>query len=268
MAPSRLLGPLHRSESDQGIHPKYESGRGSPSGVLATGGASPTSSSGEAAVPQVAARRRPPGARNQEATEQQRADELQQRQLQPLSTDGQQQQQQQQLALARVLAARGRFDDALQALDGAGSSSTTSPQSVSAEVLCFRGRCLAGLGRRPQALAAFAGVLAQEPRHIEALLCCAALYKDSGQLEQALASAEQAAAACEAVEGATATAEAAAGDSSSDGAVDSDEGSDGEAGGVRQQQQQQQPGTKDVAMALAVIHTDFGTQKKLGGQPG
>ena len=85
-------------------------------------------------------------------------------------------QQQQHLQLAEVLAAQGRFTDALAALQGVLASAAAAPLAAAptpgtagppaaaaaaalaaaAAALCLKGRCLAGLGSGPQALAACA----------------------------------------------------------------------------------------------------------------
>lgn len=93
------------------------------------------------------------------------------------------------LALASLLAARGRPREALDALKPA-----LARQPAHCAALQLQGQCLAVLGNRPQALAAYAAVLAAEPGHLPALLGCAALYKDAGLLEDALAMLERAAA--------------------------------------------------------------------------
>eukprot|EP00887_Chlorella_sp_A99_P005978 scaffold27.g5978.t1 len=205
----------------------------------------------------------------------------------------------QRVRLARVLATRGRHADALAALEGVPAA------ALSADALCLKGKCLAGHGSRPQALEAFAGVLALEPGHVEALLCCAALYKDSGLLEEALAAVERAAAAAvgaadrsagpdsgssESSNQPTATAPQQAarqgpcGGSGSPASSSAPPHPSGEGGSLQQQAAtagspvERTAGAAmahvpaalppEVAAAQAVIHTDLGTQKKLQGQDG
>ncbi|KAI3432719.1 hypothetical protein D9Q98_004262 [Chlorella vulgaris] len=105
--------------------------------------------------------------------------------------DGRPDQQQQdlgrQLQLAALLLERSRFRDALATLQP-----LLAKHPGDAAALCLQGRCLAAIGNRPQALAAFAAVLSECPGCLPALLGCAAVYKESGLLPEALAALEAA----------------------------------------------------------------------------
>lgn len=96
----------------------------------------------------------------------------------------------QQLCLAVLLLERGRHGDALSALQPLLAQHASSPQ-----LQCLQGCCLAALGSRPQALAAFAAALAQQPGCVPALLGCAGVYKDTGLLGESLQALQRALAA-------------------------------------------------------------------------
>lgn len=176
----------------------------------------------------------------------------------------------QQLQLAALLLERGRHADALSALQPLLAQQPGSP-----DLLCLQGRCHAAAGSRPQvrkqggpprclllllictvspgcsvqqkltlpvwptqALAAFAAALAADAACVPALLGCAAVYKDSGLLPDALASLEKALAAVEPADQAAAAAGPAVADSPAAAGVPCDAAS--------------------VRHALAVVLTDLG----------
>jgi tetratricopeptide (TPR) repeat protein len=143
-----------------------------------------------------------------------------------------QQNSEHQLRLVVLLLERGRHREALAALQP-----LLAQQPGSAELLCLQGRCLAALGSRPQALAAFAAALMEAPGCVAALVGCAAVYKESGLLLEALS----------ALEKALALLEAAAGPAAGRGAV------------AGQAAAGELPHTAaDVRLALAVVLTDLG----------
>jgi tetratricopeptide (TPR) repeat protein len=145
---------------------------------------------------------------------------------------------QHQLRLVVLLLERGRHPEALAALQP-----LLAQQPCSAQLLCLQGRCLAALGSRPQALAAFAAALMEAPGRVAALVGCAAVYKESGLLLEALS----------ALEKALALLEVAAGAAVGSGAV-TKQAAAGAAGAAGEL-----PHTAaDVRLALAVVLTDLG----------
>ncbi|KAL4452759.1 hypothetical protein ABPG75_008421 [Micractinium tetrahymenae] len=120
----------------------------------------------------------------------------------------------QQLQLAVLLLERGRHRDALAALQPLLAQQAGSPQ-----LQCLQGCCHAALGARPQALAAFAAALAQDPACTAALVGCAAVYKDTGFLGEALEALHKALAAADPEAAAALKREAAAG-AAAEGAAD------------------------------------------------
>ncbi|KAK9815053.1 hypothetical protein WJX73_005990 [Symbiochloris irregularis] len=86
---------------------------------------------------------------------------------------------QRQLAMCRLLLKRGQAKEALASLEAAGLA------RLPVDALCLRGQCLATLGDNAGAFASFMAVLAQRPRHMDALLSCATLHRACGSLLEA-----------------------------------------------------------------------------------
>ncbi|PSC74350.1 putative UDP-N-acetylglucosamine-peptide N-acetylglucosaminyltransferase SPINDLY [Micractinium conductrix] len=168
------------------------------------------------------------------------------------ATDAERRQRQ----LAVLLLGGGRHQDALRVLQLLLARHPASP-----ELLCLQGRCLAALGSRPQALASFAAALAEAPACVPALVGCAAVYKDSGLLAEALAALQQALLLAEPSSGAAAAA-ADAGGSAAESPAAAGGAAAAALGGCIPSS------AADVRQALAVVMTDLGTHQKLAGQAG
>lgn len=157
-----------------------------------------------------------------------------------------------------LLATHGRYKETLDSLQLYLVKHPSNP-----ELLCIRGGCLAATGNKPLALAAFASALAEDPGYVRALMGCAALYKESGMLAEALDLLER---ARDAVRNPSSTAQGQSSVAEVDEESDLSGCSDGP--GVSKMQFYQ-PGDErlgsQVCQALAMVLTDLATRSKLSG---